>query len=615
MRNIPGPKNRSGHAPLAAADGRPAGWRLYVPLFVTVVLGLTVTAVAFLLVREWEAREAQAQFEKLVDERRETLQRHIKTDLEVLHSLANFFRGSQKVERAEFRTFVEESFVRHPDIFALQWWPRVLRRERRALERAVRAEGFPDFYIKDAARPDAFVRAPERSEYFPILYSEPQDKDPLALGWDLLPQMQPLWERLLAMQQAAGAASAVASGGVKLYQKERDANDPYAVVLCLPVYRHARVPEDDAGRLRDLRGFVVEILRVRELFENALHGYALPGIDMVLLDETPGATVIELYHHRSHPTPVPEPEGWKQLSGMRWKATVELADRRLSVLYLATPEYQGAYPRWGAWTVSTALLIVLSLTSGFLGSSLRRTQRSQGMARALAEEIAQREHSERSLHENEARLQRQTAALMALTSERVIRYLDLGRTLRELTERAAQALDVARVGVWKFSADQSKLECLELYEKDQDRHGAGAELMVAEYPAYVQALKECWGLAADDAPNDPRTREFASNYLAPLGITSMLDAPMRRGVQLVGIVCHEHTGPPRHWTLDEQNFAGSVADLAALALEIAQHEQARRMLEEAREELEARVAERTRELQEANEQLKELGRLKSEFLA
>ncbi|MGH8555849.1 MAG: CHASE domain-containing protein, partial [Gammaproteobacteria bacterium] len=482
---------------MAAADGRPAGWRLYVPLFVTVVLGLAVTAVAFLLVREWEAREAQAQFEKLVDERRETLQRHIKTDLEVLHSLANFFRGSQKVERAEFRTFVEESFVRHPDIFALQWWPRVLRRERRALERAVRAEGFPNFYIKDAARPDAFVRAPERSEYFPILYSEPQDKDPLALGWDLLPQMQPLWERLLAMQQAAGAASAVASGGVKLYQKERDANDPYAIVLCLPVYRHARVPEDDAGRLRDLRGFVVEILRVRELFENALHGYALPGIDMVLLDETPGATVIELYHHRSRPTPVPDPEAWKQLSGMRWKATVELADRRLSVLYLATPEYQRAHPPWGAWTVSTALMVVLSLTSGFLGTSLRRTQRSQGMARALAEEIAQREHSERSLRENEARLQRQTAALMALTNERVIRYLDSEQALRELTERAAQALDVARIGVWKFSADQSKLECLELYEKDQDRHGAGAELMVAEYPAYVQALKECWGLAAD----------------------------------------------------------------------------------------------------------------------
>ncbi len=271
--------------------------------------------------------------------------------------------------------------------------------------------------------------------------------------------------------------------------------------------------------------------------------------------------------------------------------------------------------RWAAWSVVIGLLLMFAVTSGFLGSSLRRTRRSQEMAGALAQEIEQREHSERSLRASEARLERQNAALMALTSNRVIRFLDLRRAMQELTERAARTLGVARVSVWRFSDDQSKLECLEIYESDQDRHSVGGELSAAEYPAYFQALRGCWALAADDARNDPRTREFDSNYLVPLGITSMLDAPVRRGVQLVGIVCHEHIGPARRWTLDEQNFAGSVADLAALALEIAQHEQARRMLEAAREDLEARVAERTRELQEANERLKELDRLKSEFLA
>ncbi len=615
MRETRDQAGPSADSPGSAVLERRAGRWLYAPLLVTVVLGLAVTGLAFFLVREWEAQEAQAQFEKLADERRETLQRHIKTNLEVLYSLANFFRGSQKVERAEFRTFLEEVFVRHPDIFSLQWWPRVLARERAAFERGVRAEGFPGFSIKDAAPPDGFVPAPKRPEYFPILYSEPQDKDPLALGWDLLPQMQPLWASLLGMQQAAGAATAVASGGVELYQKERDANDPYAIVLYLPVYRHARVPEDEAGRLRDLKGFVVEILRVGDLFQDALRGYALPGIDMVLLDETPGATVVELYHHRSRLGPVTDSDSWKQLSGMRAKATIEIADRRLSLLYLATPAYRLTPLRWAAWSVPIALFVMFAVTSGFLGSSLRRTQRSQRMAQALAQEIESREHLERSLRESEARLQRQTTALMALTSDQVIRFSDLRRAMQELTERAARALNVARVSVWRFSADYSKLECLEIYESEQDLHSVGGELSVAEYPAYFQALRGCWSLAADDARNDPRTREFASHYLVPLGITSMLDAPVRRGVQLVGIVCHEHIGSARRWTLDEQNFAGSVADLAALALEIAQHEQARRMLEKAREDLEERVAERTRELQEANERLKELGRLKSEFLA
>jgi len=30
-----------------------------------------------------------------------------------------------------------------------------------------------------------------------------------------------------------------------------------------------------------------------------------------------------------------------------------------------------------------------------------------------------------------------------------------------------------------------------------------------------------------DARNDPRTRELANSYLEPLGITSLLDAPIR----------------------------------------------------------------------------------------
>ncbi len=615
MRKARDIKSRFGRPETPAVGERRAGRRLYAPLLITVVLGLAVTGLGFFLVREWEAQEARGQFEKLADERREILQRRINANLEVLYSLANFFRGSQKVERAEFRTFVEEVFQRHPDLFSLQWRPRVLAREREAFERGVRAEGFPGFHIKDAAPPDGFVPAPKRPEYFPILYSEPEAKDLLVLGGDLFPQTQFVWARLLGMQRAAWSATAVATGGIKLYQIEHDPRDPYTIVVYLPVYCHARVPADKRARLRDLRGFVGAILRVGQMLEGSVQGSRPAGVDIVVLDETPGAEVVQLYHHRSRLSPAANSDSWKQLAGMRAKATVEIADRRLSLLYLATPAYRLTQLRWAAWSVPIALLLMFAVTSGFLGSSLRRTQRSQRMARALAQEIESREHSERSLRESEARLERQTAALMALTSDRVIRFLDLRRAMQELTERAALALDVARVSVWRFSDDQSKLECLEIYESSQDRHSVGGELNVAEYPAYFQALRGCWTLAADDARSDPRTREFASHYLVPLGVTSMLDAPVRRGVQLVGIVCHEHIGPARRWTLDEQNFAGSVADLAALALEIAQHEQARRMLEEAREDLEGRVAERTRELQEANERLKELDRLKSEFLA
>ena len=40
-------------------------------------------------------------------------------------------------------------------------------------------------------------------------------------------------------------------------------------------------------------------------------------------------------------------------------------------------------------------------------------------------------------------------------------------------------------------------------------------------------------IAADNAPDDPRTRVFAESYLRPLGIGSMLAAPIRVSGQLV----------------------------------------------------------------------------------
>jgi PAS domain S-box-containing protein len=46
----------------------------------------------------------------------------------------------------------------------------------------------------------------------------------------------------------------------------------------------------------------------------------------------------------------------------------------------------------------------------------------------------------------------------------------------------------------------------------------------------------------------------------------MLDAPIWLGGEMVGVVCQEHIGTAREWTLEEQNFAGSLADLVSLAM-------------------------------------------------
>jgi light-regulated signal transduction histidine kinase (bacteriophytochrome) len=125
----------------------------------------------------------------------------------------------------------------------------------------------------------------------------------------------------------------------------------------------------------------------------------------------------------------------------------------------------------------------------------------------------------------------------------------------------------------------------------------GTVLSAADYPAYFEAMRTQRLIVADDARSHPATREFAENYLGPLGITSMLDAPIVIGDRLVGVVCHEHTGELRAWTTDEQTFAGAAASLVGLAEQSARTKAAELDLRRLNEELERRVEARTSELE------------------
>ena len=60
-----------------------------------------------------------------------------------------------------------------------------------------------------------------------------------------------------------------------------------------------------------------------------------------------------------------------------------------------------------------------------------------------------------------------------------------------------------------------------------------------------QAMEDHRAIAADDALASPLTKELRRSYLEPLGITSMLDAPIYLEGHIVGVVCHEHVGPRR----------------------------------------------------------------------
>jgi two-component sensor histidine kinase len=198
----------------------------------------------------------------------------------------------------------------------------------------------------------------------------------------------------------------------------------------------------------------------------------------------------------------------------------------------------------------------------------------RGRIATLEETLARSRQSGRDLQLREQQLTAHNLVLMQLSRSKAVEEGDVGRALREITESAARTLEVERASVWLFSPDRSAIRCLDLYRRSADAHEDDMTLAAAEYPVYFRAVEQNRTIAADDARTDPRTREFRDSYLGPLGITSMLDAPIRAGGRLTGIICHEHVGPPRRWTLEDQAFAGSMADFVAIALQAGERRQA-----------------------------------------
>jgi len=148
------------------------------------------------------------------------------------------------------------------------------------------------------------------------------------------------------------------------------------------------------------------------------------------------------------------------------------------------------------------------------------------------------------------------------------------QVLQEQMEIAARTLGVERVGVWLLVNEGEALRCFELYETWNGQHSEGVLLQAADFPSYFRALHERASLPAGDARENPITAELRAAYLEPLGILSLLDAPIFRNGRVIGVVCHEETGTRREWTAEERDFASAMADGVALRIESAAREEA-----------------------------------------
>ncbi|WP_041675307.1 PAS domain S-box protein [Ramlibacter tataouinensis] len=153
----------------------------------------------------------------------------------------------------------------------------------------------------------------------------------------------------------------------------------------------------------------------------------------------------------------------------------------------------------------------------------------------------------------------------------------IGRFLQVATEAAAQALQVERAGIWLQEDGGKGLVCRDLYRASDASHEQGFTVDAQVHARYFAALAEGEPMSATDTVRDSGMGDLFPGGRAPRGAASTLDAPMRLGARLLGVIRLERAHGDEGWSEEDRQFAQTLARMVAHAVADSERNEAQRM--------------------------------------
>jgi len=401
--------------------------RYYIPVFLTLGVGTILSIVACQIVAKWETENRKAQFNNQADLLAIAVQQSIDTNLGMLRATGKFYKASHKVERQEFKIFVEDFLAKYHSILAFAWSPRVTAAERQAFEQAVRAEGYPTFEITEADIQGQIVRAKERPEYFPVVYSESLQNQDRALGFDLL--SDPL--RRLPLEKARDTGKIIASTRIKIITTQQ-----LGFLIYQPLYRQNVDLSNLESRRKNFQGVTTAVFQIADIVKAALPGLELHHINFYLLDNFAAKEERFLSFYQSQnkqvsadlQTKVPHKiDAGKFCDPIDLcTRTVTVSDRQWSVLLIPQPEYMGIEAYWRSGITLLSVLFITFLVSIYLLLSSRHTIQVEKLVLEKTAQAKQMSEILKSLQQNMEILDLANDTIIICDLEKRITYWNQG---------------------------------------------------------------------------------------------------------------------------------------------------------------------------------------------
>jgi PAS domain S-box-containing protein len=166
---------------------------------------------------------------------------------------------------------------------------------------------------------------------------------------------------------------------------------------------------------------------------------------------------------------------------------------------------------------------------------------------------------------------RLTQALAAISKTPALSSGIVEEAANIIVQEACNALGTKsiRVGIWNITEDTTVIKNMTYYDIATRKHTVQNDFDLSICPEYLRLLKSERVIPINDTripnPLSPCMEAYGPN------ICAFLDAPIRIGGKLVGIICTEQDRcndfpVKREWTAEEQNFVSSLADFLTIAI-------------------------------------------------
>ncbi len=265
-------------------------WQRYLPIILTIAIGIVLSIVSYFLVLEWEQHRIKTNFDKAAEDRAFAIQRQVAHKLDLLHTITAFLQAEPELTRDKFRAFVQPYLKRYPDMQALEWIPLVRASERATFE-TMTQQVLPDFRILEMDANNNSIPARERPEYFPFLYIDPMQGNELSIGVDIGADAS----RMEVLNRARDHGEPMAISHITLMP---ETSSQHGLLIFQPVYQGSAADiEKVSERHESLRGFVLGVFQVGNILDEAMKYLEPRPIDIRVFDETVDVEKQFLYFH------------------------------------------------------------------------------------------------------------------------------------------------------------------------------------------------------------------------------------------------------------------------------------------------------------------------------